>query len=431
MAEQRAYFVGLDLGQAQDYSALAVVEQSDKGTQKGYAVRHLQRWQLGTGYPKIVAETIQLIRKLPQQVGVHLCVDATGVGRAVMDLLRMAKTPEGDPFSQSGVKIIPITITAGFAVSKVADGWHVAKKDLVGVMQVLLGTRRFQIASSLDNAKTLAKELSAFRVKVNTVTGNETFEAWRERDHDDLVLAVALPCWYAMKKYHHPAVGGFRILRPRSDNKNKVRVLALSREQLAAYQDDERKSVMVVFCDPAKGVVCSDSGPNSATSGKERERNGTGRTDVDAGVVEADNLSPRGGVGEITPSQPPPHSLTLLDAPLFVAVADLDPAEAQDRWNELDPEYGRLPVELIAKPEDGKAFWRHLLKKRIEHPNQFVFVDDGNGDRRAEAASKAFCDMMGLPRTAIWNGDEEAKHDGKPALEHLWSIIKASRSSVI
>jgi hypothetical protein len=32
---------------------------------------------------------------------------------------------------------------------------------------------------------------AAFRAKV-TLAGNETFEAWREHDHDDLVLEVAL-----------------------------------------------------------------------------------------------------------------------------------------------------------------------------------------------------------------------------------------------
>jgi hypothetical protein len=28
-----------------------------------------------------------------------------------------------------------------------------------------------------------------------TAAGNETFEAWRDHDHDDLVLAVALPLY--------------------------------------------------------------------------------------------------------------------------------------------------------------------------------------------------------------------------------------------
>ena len=41
-------------------------------------------------------------------------------------------------------------------------------------------------------------KLQAFRVKV-TAAGNETFEAWRKRDHDDLVLAVACAAWLAEK----------------------------------------------------------------------------------------------------------------------------------------------------------------------------------------------------------------------------------------
>jgi hypothetical protein len=35
-----------------------------------------------------------------------------------------------------------------------------------------------------------------FRIKV-TASANETFEAWRERDHDDLVLAAAIAVWCA------------------------------------------------------------------------------------------------------------------------------------------------------------------------------------------------------------------------------------------
>jgi hypothetical protein len=44
-------------------------------------------------------------------------------------------------------------------------------------------------------AKTLAEELGKFRVKINMASATESFEAWRERYHDDLVLAVALAAW--------------------------------------------------------------------------------------------------------------------------------------------------------------------------------------------------------------------------------------------
>ena len=33
------------------------------------------------------------------------------------------------------------------------------------------------------------------KVKINIATGHHSYEAWREGDHDDLVLAVAMACW--------------------------------------------------------------------------------------------------------------------------------------------------------------------------------------------------------------------------------------------
>ena len=46
----------------------------------------------------------------------------------------------------------------------------------------------------------LKKELLNFRVKINISTSHDSYEAWREGDHDDLVLAVALACWRARKR---------------------------------------------------------------------------------------------------------------------------------------------------------------------------------------------------------------------------------------
>jgi hypothetical protein len=36
--------------------------------------------------------------------------------------------------------------------------------------------------------------------KVNLATGHDSYEAWREEAHDDLVLAVSLACWYAFTR---------------------------------------------------------------------------------------------------------------------------------------------------------------------------------------------------------------------------------------
>ena len=188
-----SFYVGLDLGQAADYSALCVVEElrvpdpaEPKRQVRECGVRHLHRWKLGTPYSAIVADLAALAKR-PPLPGATLVVDATGVGRPVVELIERAGL---------SLRVCPVTITGGLTAGMGNDGsCHVPKKDLVAVMQTLVQFRRFHIAPTLQHAANLGRELQMFRVKV-TVAGNETFEAWRERDHDDLVLAVALACWY-------------------------------------------------------------------------------------------------------------------------------------------------------------------------------------------------------------------------------------------
>ena len=33
-------------------------------------------------------------------------------------------------------------------------------------------------------------------VQIDPLTAHDSYGAWREKEHDDLVLAVALACWY-------------------------------------------------------------------------------------------------------------------------------------------------------------------------------------------------------------------------------------------
>jgi len=72
----------------------------------------------------------------------------------------------------------------------------VPKKELVTCLQVVMQSRRLRIARGLHEAALLVRELQQFQVKITTAA-NETFGVWREGQHDDLVLAVALACWWA------------------------------------------------------------------------------------------------------------------------------------------------------------------------------------------------------------------------------------------
>ncbi len=190
-----AWVCGLDLGQAQDYTALCAVECTPGAVSQGvrqpttYAVRHLERFALGTSYVAVADRLRDLFSREPLG-GCTVAADATGVGRGVVDFLQRAGL---------GVGLSAITITSGHAVTVEGNRYTVPKRDLVAVMQLLLQSRRLSIAPALKEAAVLRRELSEFRVKV-TVHANEVFESWRERDHDDLVLSVALACWLAERR---------------------------------------------------------------------------------------------------------------------------------------------------------------------------------------------------------------------------------------
>src|SRR5262245_2000254 len=161
------FVCGLDLGQSQDFTALAAVEctrpepNGNGQPQLLLAVRHLERWPLGTSYVQI-AEDVKARFADPPLQGALLAVDKTGVSAVVLEVIYKAR-----PSAQ----VRAITITAGHAVTKVDEGlsrrgWHVPKKDLVAGQ-----------------------------------TGHEEFGSdWRERAHDDLVLAVALAGWLAQRE---------------------------------------------------------------------------------------------------------------------------------------------------------------------------------------------------------------------------------------
>jgi hypothetical protein len=106
-----------------------------------------------------------------------------------------------DMFHRLPCRVQPVTITGGESVTE-ADGYlQVPKRELVGAVQVLLQTGRLKIARELPEAALLTSELLNFQVKI-TETGHDSYGAWREGQHDDLVLALALAVWYPE---HHAA----------------------------------------------------------------------------------------------------------------------------------------------------------------------------------------------------------------------------------
>ncbi len=210
-AIERTYTVGVDLGQTIDPTAIAIIErevvpgifvrqrrETGDGTmldmwgrdtskdRSTFVLRHLERLPLGTDYTAQVGYVYSLMGRPPlsNTPNTALIIDQTGVGRAVFDM-----------FNATGLNPIGCTITGGENETRSADGWRVAKLQLVSRLQAMLHSGALEIAADLPDLAALKAELQNFRVNF-TAIGNMTFAA-RVGAHDDLVLAVAIALWYA------------------------------------------------------------------------------------------------------------------------------------------------------------------------------------------------------------------------------------------
>jgi hypothetical protein len=183
------FVMGVDLGQSVDYTAISIIECLNEGAnvdQMQYHLRYLERPPLGTLYPQIVARVKGLLATPPLSAQTTLVVDQTGVGRAVVDMFRAA-----------GLKPHAITIHGGDTITYDAAVARVPKRELVGRLVALFQSGQFRMAASLPLAPVIKDELLNFKMKINIATGADTFESWREKDHDDCVLSVALAAWKA------------------------------------------------------------------------------------------------------------------------------------------------------------------------------------------------------------------------------------------
>lgn len=190
------FYFPVDLGQVQDYTAYMVLEQVRSPLKIDHHVRHIDRIPLGTPYTEQVRMIVELLRRPPLVGNVTLILDATGVGRPVVDMFMDSVDVQAP--------IVPIVITDGKEAHSEGQWWWVPKKDLVSAITLLLQADSLKIARGLALAKVLRDEMANFQIKISK-TGHTTYEAgvvtdqtqWREGGHDDLFLALGMGCWYA------------------------------------------------------------------------------------------------------------------------------------------------------------------------------------------------------------------------------------------
>lgn len=211
----KEFHIGIDLGQTNDYTAIAIIEKLTAIDRRGqfskvsdeseFHLRGLHRFALRKPYPQIVREVSGRLAgspfsivKLPNgqlmktSTPIFLVIDKTGCGAAVFDLFKE------DRFLESRVDVIGVSITGGQNVSNDNSGsYNVPKRELILSLVVELQTGNLKIAKSMPEVQNLVAELRDFELRF-TAKANETYNA-KNGQHDDLVLATALGLWSAKR----------------------------------------------------------------------------------------------------------------------------------------------------------------------------------------------------------------------------------------
>src|SRR5262245_38941882 len=139
---QKKLYIGVDLGQRQDYSAISVIDQVtlvtgprnpvtyDYPRINKFIVRHLERAPLGSEYTAVVERIRHHVSSIAQRHACDLVVDATGVGAPVVSLLKEARL--------NCRLLVPVQITSGHQVTRQGGFYYVPKRDLIVGLQILM-----------------------------------------------------------------------------------------------------------------------------------------------------------------------------------------------------------------------------------------------------------------------------------------------------
>jgi hypothetical protein len=193
------YFAGVDLGQSVDHTAIVILERrkilGEQNTALEYPVLrtelhavYIQRLSLGLPYPVIVRHVADLLTRPPLRGCVSLALDYTGCGRPVADMFTE---------SELSCPTTLVSIHGGDKVTWDANVARIPKRDLVAAANIAMQNRLLKIPPALPHADLLIAELRNFQTKIDPVTAHDSYSAWRDNQHDDLLLALAMACWLA------------------------------------------------------------------------------------------------------------------------------------------------------------------------------------------------------------------------------------------
>jgi len=193
------YALAIDLGQAQDHTALSIIglEVGDPLAKDRALARErmqvlwLEHYPKGTRYHQLIDITKRHLSHPKLEGNCRLLIDRGEVGKAVIE-----------DFQDAGLSPIGIQITSGNEVHRQSYGYSVPKRDLVWALVAAFTQGRVDVYESEPGspefiaAQKYQEELAKFGYKTAQKTGRVKYEALGADDHDDLVMSTAMGIWY-------------------------------------------------------------------------------------------------------------------------------------------------------------------------------------------------------------------------------------------
>jgi hypothetical protein len=187
------FLIGLSVGQGGQPTGIAVLEKFKPPSQlAAYECRYLRRWlPPDTAYPKLRAELALMLNGPLAEC--HLIVEAGPSIGAVITMLRR---------HQLNAYIRGIELKASAVDDRCGDTWNVSKGLVIETTRQVLQEERLvfdermpsQVAATTPPVQTIYQAILNYPYN-KTPPANEAF-ASRDGEYDDLVLPVALACWF-------------------------------------------------------------------------------------------------------------------------------------------------------------------------------------------------------------------------------------------
>ena len=212
----------LDIGSSSDYAAGILLTRNIKKQKPLSNVRILgvnetinviqQKWvtltyhpELHTPYKTIASYTKNLLNDAQLAGDCWLLVDRGEAGNAVIEMLYDLNLSPLGIRSTSGTNI---------SDSSSGPGYNVPHTELIQALRVEVEQQIIRVSKDVEHQAKLLQELKTLKAKKTSNKKALHYEAAREKDHDDLVMALAMAVWFSRKVWPKET-----LVQP--DNKNQ------------------------------------------------------------------------------------------------------------------------------------------------------------------------------------------------------------------